>query len=476
MIRLLQARVAVVGDVMLDRYWVGAASRISPEAPVPVLRVTERDERIGGAGNVAANVVGIGGQATLCGVVGMDNDGRALEALCQRAGIRTYFHKSPEPTTVKLRMLARHQQLLRVDFEATLPPTVAASLHAGAAEALTGVGAVVLSDYAKGVLHDPRAWIDAAARANAQVVVDPKTRDFSRYAGAAVVTPNLGEFEAVVGRPLKSEADFCEPALTLCQAHQIGALLITRGEHGMTLVRPGHPVFHLPAQAREVYDVTGAGDTVCALLACGLAAGLELEMAVSIANVGAGISVGKLGTSVVTLEELTGALGNSATQSQASGALGLEQALVAVQAAQASGQRVVMTNGCFDLLHPGHVRYLAQAAALGDRLLVAVNSDDSVRRLKGAGRPVNPLASRMEVLAGLRAVDWVVAFDEDTPLELIRALAPDVLVKGGDYSIDTIVGAPEVLARGGQVLALPYHEGHSSTAVLANATREGLPA
>ena len=466
---------AVVGDVMLDRYWVGSAGRISPEAPVPVLRVTGRDDRIGGAGNVAANVVAAGGQAALCAVVGDDDDGRALEALCARAGIVTRFQRSTGATTVKLRMLAQHQQLLRVDFETTLLPSVAAELQAGAAEALDGVGAVVLSDYAKGVLHEPGPWIQAARQAGAAVVVDPKSRDFSRYAGADVLTPNLGEFEAAAGRTPSSESELGELALGICRRHQIGALLITRGEQGMTLVQPDRPVFHLPAQAREVFDVTGAGDTVCALLACGLAAGLDIETAVTLANIGAGISVGKLGTSVVTLEEIAGALSAAARPTAGGESLASSEALAAVRAAQAAGQKVVMTNGCFDLLHPGHVRYLAAAAALGDRLLVAVNSDASVQRLKGPGRPVNPLESRMEVLAGLRAVDWVVPFEDDTPLELIRLLAPDVLVKGGDYSLETIVGAQETLARGGQVEVLPFHEGHSSTAMIASAAgRQGV--
>lgn len=472
--RLAQAHVAVVGDVMLDRYWVGSAARISPEAPVPVLRVSGRDDRIGGAGNVAANVVGAGGRATLCAVVGDDDDGRMLETLCTRVGISTQLQRSTGPTTVKLRMLAQHQQLLRVDFESPLPPSVAAALHAGAAGVLSGVGAVVLSDYAKGVLNEPGPWIEAAKRAGATVVVDPKSRDFGRYAGADLLTPNLGEFEAAVGRAPKDEAELEASALQICRRYEIGALLITRGEHGMTLIRPGHPTFHLPAQAREVYDVTGAGDTVCALLASGLAAGLEIETAVTLANIGAGISVGKLGTSVVTFEELAAALSANAGPKLGGEMLSPGQAQHAVRAAQAAGEKVVMTNGCFDLLHPGHVRYLGEAAALGDRLLVAVNSDASVHRLKGDGRPVNPLESRMEVLAALRAVDWVVAFDEDTPLDLIRLLGPDVLVKGGDYSLQTIVGADEVLARGGQVRVLPFHAGHSSTAVIASAAgRQG---
>ena len=468
---IVNARVVVVGDLMLDRYWTGATSRISPEAPVPVLRISGREDRLGGAANVAANVVALGGQARLVGAIGADADGRQLEALCTAAGIAPCLHTATEvPTTVKLRMLAQHQQLLRVDFEELLPAEVCSRVLELGVSAFDDVGALVLSDYAKGVLSDPQAWIHVAKARGIPVVVDPKHQDFSRYAGADILTPNLHEFQAVVG-PCRTELELEARGLALCDTLGLGALLVTRGEQGMSLLRPGSVALHLPAEAREVFDVTGAGDTVCASLACALAAGLDLQMAVRLANVAAGVSVGKLGTSVVSVQELLAAAAASRSSHGRTGVLGLEAAAAAVREARARGERIVMTNGCFDLLHPGHVRYLQEAASLGDRLLVAVNTDDSVRRLKGATRPVNELSARMEVLAGLRSVDWVVPFAEDTPLALIQVIEPDVLVKGGDYALDAIVGASEVLARGGQVRALAYHDGHSSSAMLESAAR-----
>lgn len=462
--QLKTARIAVIGDLMLDRYWTGAATRISPEAPVPVLRVGAREERIGGAANVAANAVALGAQVALCGLVGDDADGRTLQQLCVAAGIRTLVQTTRAATTVKLRVLAQHQQLLRLDFEE--PPAAQAALDLLALHGalFADAGAIVLSDYAKGVLSAPGAWIERAQRAGIPVVVDPKSRDFGRYAGATVLTPNLSEFQHVVGE-CRDDATLVERALALCLAHRLGALLITRGERGMSLIAQGQPPLHLPARARDVYDVTGAGDTVCALLACGLAAGLDLALATRLANIAAGVVVGKLGTAVVSNTELAAALAPEVVDRPAV----LTHAALLAEIAQARrrNERIVMTNGCFDLLHAGHVRYLTAAAELGGRLLVAVNSDASVQRLKGPARPINPLSARLEVLAGLKAVDWVTSFEEDTPAQLIQLVAPDVLVKGGDYAIKDIVGGAEVLARGGQVLTLPYHPGHSSTSLIA---------
>lgn len=468
--RLRSARVMVVGDVMLDRYWSGTTSRISPEAPVPVVRVGDIEDRAGGAANVAANAVAVGASAVLVGLVGDDEDANCLEACCARAGIEVRLQRSAPRTTVKLRVLAQHQQLLRLDFE-RLPAADALALTAQHDALLATVGAVVLSDYAKGALADPQAWIAAARRAGRPVIVDPKSSDFSRYAGADLITPNSAEFEAVVGR-CRDEDELAARGRALCREHHFGAVLVTRGERGMSLIRADDAPLHLKAQARDVYDVTGAGDTVCAIAACALAAGSDLPTATMLANVAAGLVVGKLGTAVVSNDELLAAVHprrRPPTHDEAA-------LMNAVAAARAQGQRIVMTNGCFDILHAGHVRYLEDAAALGDRLVVAVNTDASVRRLKGPTRPVNSLAQRLEVLAGLRAVDWVVAFDEDTPRRLIKAVAPDILVKGGDYRIEDIAGADEVLARGGQVLTLPFHEGLSTTRIIDAArgdTEEG---
>lgn len=470
-VQLKTGRIAVIGDVMLDRYWSGAATRISPEAPVPVLRVAGQEDRIGGAANVAANAVAVGTRTSLAGLIGNDADGRVIETLCQAAGIDPMLRRNGAASTVKLRVLAQHQQLLRVDFEVPPAAGAAAALLDDAPRIFAGAGAVVLSDYAKGVLDDPQAWIQKARAANLPIIVDPKHQDFGRYAGATLLTPNLGEFHAAVGF-CADDRTLVERALALCEAHSLGGLLVTRGEHGMSLVRPGHSPLHLPAQARDVFDVTGAGDTVCALLACGLAAGLDLATTTHLANVAAGIVVGKLGTAVVSNDELADAVGD-AGGADLKGVVTEAELLAEVDAARRHGQRLVMTNGCFDLLHVGHLRYLEAAAALGDRLIVAVNSDASVKRLKGPSRPVNDTATRMEVLAGLRAVDWVTVFEEDTPQRLIAAVAPDVLVKGGDYTVAQIAGASEVLARGGQVLTLPFHDGHSTTGLIAALERAG---
>ncbi len=464
--RLRRARVMVVGDVMLDRYWSGATSRISPEAPVPVVRVSGCEDRAGGAANVAANVVAVGAQAMLVGLVGDDEDATRLEACCARAHVDARLQRAAPRTTVKLRVLAQHQQLLRLDFEETAdgPGVVAAP---DVLEQLPHIGAMVLSDYAKGALADPQAWITLARRAGKPVVVDPKSRDFRRYAGADLITPNSAEFEAVVG-PCRDDATLATRGMQLCRDHGFGALLVTRGERGMSLLRPDAPPLHLQAQARDVFDVTGAGDTVCAIVACALAAGSDLATATQLANLAAGLVVGKLGTAVVSNAELL-----AAVDPRRRPVAHDEHTLLAeITAARGRGERIVMTNGCFDILHAGHVRYLNDAAALGDRLIVAVNTDDSVRRLKGPTRPVNALAQRLEVLSGLRSVDWVVAFDEDTPLRLVTAVAPDVLVKGGDYRIADIVGADVVLARGGEVMTLPFHDGLSTTRII-DAARGG---
>lgn len=472
------APVVVLGDVMLDRYWRGPTSRISPEAPVPVVRVRAMEDRIGGAGNVAANAAALGAQVTLLGITGDDADAAMLETLCGSAGFQARFLRTATSrTVVKLRVIAQHQQLVRLDFEDEAGK-VAADALAGLRMALQSTlkslpraetrPVVVFSDYAKGTLSEVAALIAIARAEGAFSVVDPKGRDFAPYTGADLVTPNLAEFEAVVG-PCPDEETLVTRARALCEAYAFGAVLVTRGEHGMSLVFRAGDARHLPAVARDVFDVTGAGDTVCAALAWAVASGIPLTGAVELANAAAGIAVGKLGTSVVTRAELEASRGGRRGASQALS--GREALLAEVRAARRKGQKIIMTNGCFDVLHVGHVRYLEQAAALGDRLLVAVNTDASVQRLKGMDRPVNTLSDRMEVLQRLASVDWVVAFDEDTPRELIAAVLPDVLVKGGDYELSAIVGAREVLDAGGQVLSLPFHEGHSTTAMLARGAR-----
>lgn len=465
------ARVLVAGDVLLDRYWHGGTSRISPEAPVPVVRVSGSEERAGGAGNVALNVQALGASATLMGITGRDNDADRLRALLGAAGVRADFlGVADHPTITKLRVISRQQQLIRLDFEDGFPDAAARDLVGRFADALTGAGVAVLSDYGKGALAHVTEFINAARRADVPVLVDPKGRDFTRYRGATLITPNLAEFEAVVG-PCQDTGKLEERGANLMAELGLGALLVTRGEQGLCLLRSGEAPLHLPARAREVFDVTGAGDTVIAVLAACLAAGTALPAAAATANVAAGIVVGKLGTATASPHEIRRALHEE--DEGAYGVMTREGALQAVNDARAHGERIVFTNGCFDILHAGHVAYLNEIRRLGDRLVVAVNDDDSVRRLKGPGRPVNALEDRMSVLAGLAAVDWVVPFGEDTPLALIEALEPDVLAKGGDYREEDIVGYREVTGKGGRVVVVDYREGKSTSELIERIRGDG---
>ena len=463
--RFDRAQVLVLGDIMLDRYWEGGTSRISPEAPVPVVKVDQINDRPGGAGNVALNIAALGAGAQLSGYTGDDEMADSLEDMLTGAGVHCDFTRMQAHSTItKLRVVSRHQQLIRLDFEESglsrSGPPLADSLSA----LLPHCGALVLSDYAKGALEDPAPLIAAARNANVPVLVDPKGSDFARYRGATLLTPNLNEFEAVVGH-CPSEGELVERGKKLMTELQLQALLVTRGEHGMTLLRPDAQELHLPARAREVFDVTGAGDTVIAVLASAVAAGAELPDAVALANIAASIVVGKLGTATVSGPELRRAVQQD--QGSERGAVSLEQLQIAMADARSHGERVVFTNGCFDIIHAGHVTYLEEAREQGDRLIVAVNSDDSVRRLKGKGRPINPQDRRMAVLSGLEAVDWVVCFDGDTPRHLLETLQPDVLVKGGDYAgKEKVVGWEIVEAYGGEVKVLSVVDELSTTAIV----------
>ncbi|NLS12328.1 bifunctional D-glycero-beta-D-manno-heptose-7-phosphate kinase/D-glycero-beta-D-manno-heptose 1-phosphate adenylyltransferase HldE [Vibrio sp. SM6] len=465
-----QAGVLVIGDVMLDRYWSGPTGRISPEAPVPVVKVDNNEERPGGAANVAMNIASLGGHAHIVGLTGMDEPAKVLTETLSALKVNCDFVALPSyPTITKLRVISRGQQLLRLDFEDKFENTDPELILARMERALPNVQAVIMSDYAKGALEHVQAYIQKARAANVPVFVDPKGTDFEPYRGATLLTPNLSEFEAVVGK-VTSDDDLVEKGLALIEQFDLDALLVTRSEHGMTLVRRDTAPFHLPTQAKEVYDVTGAGDTVISVLASSVAAGKALEEACALANAAAGVVVGKLGTSTLSTIELAEAI--HGTQDTDFGVI-TESALIdAVKQAKARGETVVMTNGCFDILHAGHVSYLNHAAKLGDRLIVAVNTDDSVKRLKGPGRPVNPTDRRMAVLAGLGAVDWVVPFSEDTPQRLIAEVLPSLLVKGGDYKPDEIAGGKEVIAAGGEVRVLNFEDG-CSTSEIINAIKGG---
>jgi D-beta-D-heptose 7-phosphate kinase/D-beta-D-heptose 1-phosphate adenosyltransferase len=459
-----QANVLVFGDVMLDRYWQGPTSRISPEAPVPVVRIQDSENRAGGAGNVALNIATLGAHVELLGITGNDDNGRQLSGLLQQAGVSCYFlEHASHPTITKLRIISRQQQLIRLDFEEAFHATDMTTLVETYDQQISQANVVVLSDYGKGALNNPQRLIKSARRANTPVLVDPKGTDFERYRGASLITPNLSEFEAVVGHCPDDET-LVAKGRALIDTYALDAILITRSEKGMTLICQDQPPFHLPTRAREVFDVTGAGDTVISVLAASLAAGCNLQQATILANTGAGIVVGKLGTATVTTEELRAELRSESHQG--AGMFDEDCLAILVEEARSRGETLVMTNGCFDILHPGHVQYLKEAKALGDRLLVAVNADDSVSRLKGPSRPINPIDHRMAVLAGLESVDWVVPFAEDTPERLICRLLPDILVKGGDYSVDQIAGGRCVQDNGGEVIILSFKDNCSTSAIV----------
>lgn len=465
------AKVLVLGDVMLDRYWSGSTSRVSPEAPVPVVLHGRERDCLGGAGNVAANIAALGGQVGLMGAVGADRAADELEAFLAEQGVTAHLQRVADyPTTVKLRVLSRNQQLLRVDFEDTQMPVPHEVMLESFIQALPSYNLVVLSDYAKGVLNNPQPYIQAARKAGVTVLVDPKGSDFEKYRGANLLTPNRSEFEMVTG-PAGGDADIVSKAEQLIENCGLQMLLVTRSEEGMSLVQPGVEPLHIPTHAQEVFDVTGAGDTVIATLAAGLAADVPVKNAVRFANLAASVAVAKIGAVQVTPAQLRRAAHK--TWGSPNGVVDKAELLEKIEDARVHGERVVFTNGCFDLLHPGHVAYLEQAKSLGDRLVVAVNTDASVSRLKGPSRPINTTKQRMAVLAGLASVDWVVEFGEDTPAELIAELKPDVLVKGGDYTVEQIAGADSVLARGGQVEVLQFLEGYSTSSVVKRILETG---
>jgi len=462
--RFGDARVLVVGDVMLDRYWQGATSRISPEAPVPVVKVQHNDERPGGAANVALNIVALGANSALVGVTGNDESARLLQTSLGAVGVEHDFQITEDrPTITKLRVVSQNQQLIRLDFEEGFLAADVDQFPAKVQAQLDNAGALVLSDYGKGAIKEPQKLIKLAKAAGLPVLVDPKGTDFAKYRGATLITPNLKEFEAVVGH-CTSEEELVSKGIDLLRELELEALLVTRSEHGMTLLREGEPELHLPARAREVFDVTGAGDTVISVLASALAAGAELPQAVGLANVAAGLVVAKLGTATISAPELRRAIQRE--QGSERGVMSEEQLLIAIEDARAHGEKIVFTNGCFDIIHAGHVGYLAEAAELGDRLVVAVNTDESVSRLKGPGRPINQVERRMAVLAGLESVDWAVSFAEDTAEAIVGKVKPDVYVKGGDYQVDQIVEAKVVKGYGGEAKVLSFIEDMSTTKIV----------
>jgi D-beta-D-heptose 7-phosphate kinase/D-beta-D-heptose 1-phosphate adenosyltransferase len=463
-------KVLVVGDLMLDRYILGDVDRISPEAPVPVLRHAQRYERAGGAANVAMNLAGLGCQALLAGFWGEDTEKAELAAFLEAAKIDTAgVVTTPLPTISKTRIIGRRQQLLRLDIESHEKPGAEdhQRLRERVEALVTKVHAVVLSDYAKGALTPElcEAVIRAARAAGIPILADPKTPDFAKYSGATMVCPNLSELAAATGVSTHDMAALLAAGEAQRREHELTYLCVTMSEKGIRVLSD-RGEFYSPARAREVFDVSGAGDTVIATLAASLAGGLQVETAVELANLAAGIVVGKVGTVPIAQHELIAALTPSSGIRGGEKVLDRERLAKRVAEWRAAGETIVFTNGCFDILHIGHVTLLEDCHRFGSKLVLGLNSDASVCRLKGPTRPVVGENERARVMAALAAVDAVVLFEEDTPIELIRAVRPDVLVKGGDYSVETVVGHEIVIAAGGRVEIVPTVEGFSTTNIV----------
>ena len=461
---LSKSNIVVFGDVMLDRYVSGSVDRVSPEAPVPVLKPIKEEIRLGGAANVALNLSSLGSKVSLIGISGKDSSSAQILKLLKENKIKSELVKSSLPTITKLRLLSSKQQLLRVDNEEefTKDDWSSAKRRFDKSISLKGNNLLIISDYGKGTLQDIPAIIRKAKKLKKTVLVDPKGDNFSKYKGADVITPNFSEFTGEVG-PVKSEREITAKAKLLIKSLNLGALLVTRGSDGMTLFNKekGKVVrSDFPTQAKEVFDVSGAGDTVIASLAAALSAGFDMSSAVKLANVAAGIVVGKSGTATASLSEIEPHFSGEELISS------LSEVKKRSSMLKQDRKRVVFTNGCFDILHAGHVHYLEEAKKLGDELVVGLNSDSSVKSLKGKGRPVNNLEQRAKVLSSLQCVDKVVSFSDETPLKLIKAIKPDFLVKGGDYKVKDVVGHKEIKSWGGVVKIIPLVPGLSTTKII----------
>ena len=457
------AKVFVVGDIILDQYIYGETNRISPEAPVPIVKVNNSEERPGGAANVAVNVASLGINTQLLGITGNDEASERLESILAQKNVKCHFIQQDNcPTITKRRVLSQHQQLIRLDYESDKKTENSTELVKKYIKLLNSVDIIILSDYAKGGLIEVEALIKYANDKNIPVLVDPKSKDFDCYKNATILTPNEKEFEEVVGI-CETDNVLTEKGEARLKNLNLEALLITRGKKGMTLIQKNKSAIHLNAMTHEVFDVTGAGDTVIAVLAAAIASNQSIEVATMLANTAASLVVKKLGTATVTIDEINKNLYDEVTSLSIPNK---KYALELINEAKKSGKKIIMTNGCFDIIHTGHVRYLSKAKSLGDYLVIAVNDDESVKRLKGNGRPINVLEDRMLVLNSLASVNLVISFSQDTPEEIISSVNPDVLVKGGDYKEENIAGAESVRKSGGEVVIVPFDEGYSTSLIL----------
>ena len=466
--RFDSAKVLTVGDAMIDRYWHGDAKRISAEAPIPVVEVKEIEDRLGGAANVALNVSTLGAESYLVAATGSDVAARELKDKLNASNIHSTLLKDPlKPTTIKVRLVSQNQQIVRADFEENFDISVESLVSA--ATNFDRIDTVILSDYDKGLLSDPQALIKEYVSRKVPVLVDPKHKDFSLYQGATLVKPNINELRHAIGS-WDSEQDMIKKVKSLLEKFSWSAVLITRASDGMTLVELGAQT-HFPARTRDVYDTSGAGDTVISVLGASVSSGFTLKDSVGLSNIAAGIVVGNFGVTSISGPELREEVSLIEKQSYNQGGMSVEQLVSAVRDSKAKGDRIVFTNGCFDILHAGHVNYLEEAKREGDKLIVGLNSDESVARMKGKGRPINTIDRRMKIIASLEVVDWVVCFDEDTPESLIELISPNVLVKGGDYSVDQILGSEHVRSSGGEVKVLSFIE-DCSTSILVEKIRD----
>ena len=477
-----RCQILVVGDVMLDRYLWGDVNRISPEAPVPVYHVKKRSAVPGGAGSVVLNLIGLGVSATLIGIIGQDDFGKTLRRLLDDQKINAkLLEDGSRPTITKSRILSKGQQLLRIDDESSLiiDDSIKSSIIAEASKLIPESDVVIISDYGKGLFKAPgltETIIEVSRKHDIPVVVDPKGKNWERYAGATCITPNTAEIMLITGEDCHDDGTLAAAMSEVQTTYNLQHLLVTRGAHGMCLTSEGRQPLFIPAIAREVYDVSGAGDTVIATLATGIASGMSFSDAARMANIAAGVVVGKLGTQPINLLELRAAEGLNTDEvcgTVNTKVHSLAAAVVQVQAWKAVNDKVVFTNGCFDLLHPGHIHLLNEAKRCGHRLIVGLNSDDSVRRIKGPQRPILSDSDRAAILGALDCVDLVVIFDEDTPIKLIDALKPDILVKGADYSIENVVGREIVESNGGRVQLVPVREGYSTTGITEKMSQMG---
>jgi len=464
-------RALVVGDLMLDEYLWGKTERISPEAPVQVVDVMREDLRLGGAGNVVNNLVALGCNVSVCSVIGADDNGSLLMQTFTGMGVDNdgLFEDPDRRTGKKTRVMAAHQQIVRIDRESkeALAPSFEEKIVAWLKENARNFNVLVVSDYLKGVLTPTiiAVIVTLGKELKIPVVVDPKGSDYTKYSGATILTPNKKEAEQASGISIVDEATLNMAATKLLTNLNLSALLITRSEAGMSLFRSDSDPLHIPTVAREVYDVTGAGDTVLAVLSLGLAAGLSLDDAARLANTAAGIVVAKLGTSTLKPAEILDEIGRGHRDSD-NKIKNLDVLVEIISAEKSRGKKIVFTNGCFDLLHVGHVKYLQKARSFGDLLILGLNSDASIKRLKGDKRPLIGEEERAHILAALDCIDYVVVFDDDTPLTLIEALKPSILVKGGDYTLDGVVGREAVEAAGGRVELVQFVDGKSTTNII----------